>query len=161
MKNILITTVALFLAGTPALFSQTDVKPKEEIAFIKKAGLGAKAATKPLPSRRIYNQRASLYKPYADVEAKEAVRPVVKTSVVNIKTYPNPVVNELSVEVSDASPANSYEMSLFDMQGRKLQSSAINAKSHKLNLADVTPGMYLLQVQKNGAIVKQEKIVKQ
>ncbi len=59
------------------------------------------------------------------------------------KVYPNPVKDQLTIEVSNSTL---IELQLYDMQGRLVRSVSANGNSTKLDVQDLNTGMYLLRV---------------
>ncbi len=59
------------------------------------------------------------------------------------KIYPNPVKDQLTIELSSATI---QEVQLFDMQGRLVRSEVVNGYRTQLTVDDLRTGMYLLRV---------------
>jgi hypothetical protein len=76
--------------------------------------------------------------------------------------FPNPttdyvIVNTEGVEFE--SGQDSYQ--LYDIQGRLVKQNIINQNETKIDLNDLSPSLYLLQVYTNNRILKTFKIIKQ
>jgi len=77
---------------------------------------------------------------------------VLQNSVLKVKVYPNPFVNELFISAENL-PANAVA-NLYDLNGRKLMNIRLNGQA--VNLSHLTSGIYLLQVEgKSFRVVKQ------
>jgi glutaredoxin len=98
---------------------------------------------------------------YADMEESSNSRTSIVKST-EVHAFPNPFINELSLSVSDASFTNSkYEAEVYTLQGKKVYSQQLHNAQCGLSLSSLSAGMYILQVQKNGTLVLQEKVVKE
>jgi hypothetical protein len=75
----------------------------------------------------------------------------------DLKVYPNPVINNLNFEVRSPEPDDTFVV--FDLAGKKLISDRINSVITNINMSDYAPGIYILQV-KNGENIFREKIIK-
>jgi hypothetical protein len=60
----------------------------------------------------------------------------------NVKIYPNPTSDFITIENNDAEPFLSIE--LLDYTGKRIKS--IDSQITSVNLSDVAPGVYLLQI---------------
>ena len=98
--------------------------------------------------------------------AVEAAIALIETGVEDayqasgIKTYPNPVTNQLFVDIHQAAGLVAFE--LFDMQGRRLFHEQWNASGESIHSIDVSllsTGFYFYQVS-NGDEFLQGKLVK-
>jgi hypothetical protein len=71
----------------------------------------------------------------------------------NVKLYPNPVKDELTVEFN-APTASNYLLQIFSLEGKLLQSTRESANSgsnvNQLNISNLPVGMYLLRIQTDG-----------
>lgn len=81
----------------------------------------------------------------------------------NVKLYPNPVKDELTVEFNAPSAGN-YLLQIFSLEGKLLQSTRESANGgsnlNNLNISYLPAGMYLLRIQTDGQ-TKSIKFVKQ
>ncbi len=75
----------------------------------------------------------------------------------NIKVYPNPAINEIAVI---GNLTNSSELILTDNIGRIVSITEIdrNKTTHKINISNLSKGIYFISVDNNKII---KKIVKQ
>ena len=79
--------------------------------------------------------------------------------IADIKVYPNPVVNFLTVEPVNGFELNGNEYSLFSVEGKKLKHGMIKGEQAKIDMSGITPGIYLLHFKK-GDFRKIYKIIK-
>jgi hypothetical protein len=99
------------------------------------------------------------------------VRPVLKSginswvgtneiaSAQEIESFPNPVNSELTV--TGLSSNAFYTLNLYDFNGSLIQSNNITgAATTKLNLENVSTGVYLLRIQNGNDSCKTIKVVK-
>lgn len=78
-----------------------------------------------------------------------------------IRAFPNPFTTQIDVIIADAAIEKSvYKASLYDINGKRVHSQTLHTNQSGLQLPELDAGMYFLQVEKNGALVKQEKFVK-
>jgi hypothetical protein len=78
---------------------------------------------------------------------------------INIKVYPNPFTDFISIEVDDFQV---FTFELFDVLGRKVESYLMNESKtfHQLNVQDLESGIYFYTLKKEGQIVKKGKLIK-
>ena len=74
----------------------------------------------------------------------------------NVTIYPNPVKNWVTI----SSKENIKSVSVFDVQGRVLQTQIANNKDVKIDLSNRSDGVYFVKIQTEKGI-KVEKIIKQ
>ena len=75
-----------------------------------------------------------------------------------VHLYPNPVQNELMVEIAEAGPVR---LELYDVQGRLLQQQSLaGSQTHAMDVQQLSPGMYLVRIHQ-GNKLKQHKFIKQ
>lgn len=79
-----------------------------------------------------------------------------------IKTYPNPVGERLYISGIEALPFP-LQFQIFDGLGKKVHCSSwhIDDLNQGLEVADLPPGLYFLQLSKDGQFLASEKIIKQ
>jgi hypothetical protein len=163
MKKSALIPAFVFALCSTAIFAQTLPHVIELSASIRTKNL--QPVKKPLNN---FTEREMKRKPLIDIEkvsgqnAVIARKSLVSKDVVSVKAFPNPFVNDLSITINDAASQETfYEAVLFDLQGRKVFSQELAAKKDKLDLSGIAPGMYILHVQKNGAVILKEKLVKE
>jgi hypothetical protein len=61
----------------------------------------------------------------------------------NLKVYPNPVNNYLSIENTDG---NIYDLVLMDLNGQILKRGVIDQKSNGIDMMDIPQGFYILNI---------------
>ncbi|HTN45376.1 MAG TPA: DUF4465 domain-containing protein [Flavipsychrobacter sp.] len=82
---------------------------------------------------------------------------VPATSKLAAKIYPNPVANELHVEVSDHAVKTVY---LTDLTGKRLATYTVSEKHIVIHTAQLSDGMYLIQLD-NGKQIATQRFIKQ
>ena len=83
-----------------------------------------------------------------------------------IRLYPNPTVDYLNVfyQSVETNSNSSLRFSVIDMQGRRLQSyttADVSDKTYIVPVYELVGGMYILEVRRDGALLKSEQFVKQ
>ena len=86
------------------------------------------------------------------------------TSNNNIKIYPNPTLDILTIEI-DKIIDNRYRMHLFDLLGNIIMDEELTSNDNKivkqLNISNLSSGVYMLQITDTyGSVIKYERIVK-
>ncbi len=82
----------------------------------------------------------------------------------DVQFYPNPVDNTLNISVI-AKSAGNFSISMYDATGKLIETSSYNFSKEGNNLTifnmkNLARGIYLVKVDKNGKLIKSEKIVK-
>jgi|ERR1035437_2487691 hypothetical protein len=77
-----------------------------------------------------------------------------------ITIYPNPTKGMLQVVISGMKPNDTYNLNLYDLQGKPLFLKAGQSDKTLLDMASYVPGSYILRVQA-GSKIKEFKIIKQ
>lgn len=62
--------------------------------------------------------------------------------------YPNPVADELHIDLPFDEVTT--RISLYDMQGAMVKTMTVNSQNNIMNVSDVHPGLYILNVNANG-----------
>jgi membrane-bound inhibitor of C-type lysozyme len=78
---------------------------------------------------------------------------------IQVKAYPNPVQNKLTVEV-DNNEAMDLSLQLFDINGRLLLKRQLNNSRQNLNLEKYAQGQYILWIRSDKGLIKSFNIVK-
>ena len=76
-----------------------------------------------------------------------------------IRLYPNPVKDELELNVQIPTKGLTYR--LYDLSGKLIQSKAIRSATTKINVKTFPSGVYLFKLEQNGIEIQSFKIVKQ
>lgn len=76
----------------------------------------------------------------------------------NLQVYPNPVKDILNFKMANSLKAESIE--LYDMMGRKVNSTAASKVSTGVNMSNFAKGTYVLKVKANDGKVYIQKILK-
>jgi hypothetical protein len=69
-----------------------------------------------------------------------------------VKIYPNPVENELVVDVTSLHSKEPVSLTIYDVSGRTMQSTAGNGKVH-IKMNNYNAGQYLLKIQDNKRVI--------
>jgi hypothetical protein len=86
-----------------------------------------------------------------------------ETPSASVKAYPNPVVNNLSVQFEGFNAGSNTSIQLLDAKGtlvQTIQAGAVENGNQPIDVSRLTPGLYFVVIQ-NGDKVFREKIVKQ
>lgn len=78
-------------------------------------------------------------------------------SINHFKIYPNPVVDFLTIENPNL---KINEILVVDMQGKLILQQPISSSQKKLDLKNLSKGMYIIQLKSNDKILHSEKIIK-
>ena len=73
--------------------------------------------------------------------------------------YPNPAVSELNFEYS-ALDANSFNITITDMQGRTVATNTIDASNQSMNVANLSSGLYQVLIMDGNDLVGTKKLLK-
>lgn len=85
------------------------------------------------------------------------------TPSASVKTFPNPVVNNLSVQLQGLDANNTTYIQIMNVQGSLIQSikaGNIENGNQSIDLSKLAPGLYFVTIQ-NGSKIFREKIIKQ
>lgn len=78
-----------------------------------------------------------------------------------IYIFPNPTTDFVVVNMEGDEFENGLDSyQLYDLQGRLIKQNIINQNETKIDLNDLSPSLYLLQVYANNKILKTFKIIK-
>lgn len=155
--------VALMISANPALAGQVDLI--EDIIESTAVPKTTDEQCGDIPGSQVPNNTYGFGRVDA-LAAVEAALALIETSVEDenqasgIRTYPNPVNNQLLIDIYQAAGTVSFE--LFDMQGRRLlqqQWDASGESIHRIDVSLLATGIYLFQVS-NGDKSLQGKLVK-
>lgn len=78
-----------------------------------------------------------------------------------VSVYPNPVNDYLSIELSNHFNA-AYELNITDITGKQIMKESINLRSGKasISLSNLSSGLYIVQIKKDGDNIYREKVFK-
>jgi len=85
---------------------------------------------------------------------------VEKIAQVEMKIYPNPATEKITLSISNMDKLQSGTLQLYSMTGQLLQTRLLNETEVDVSLVGLSNGAYLLRVQVNN-IIENWKIVKQ
>jgi len=85
---------------------------------------------------------------------------VEKIAQVEIKIYPNPTTEKITLEISNMEILQKGIFKLFTLTGQLLQEQPVYSATTEVSLAGYAKGAYILKVNVNG-VVENWKIIKQ
>lgn len=74
-----------------------------------------------------------------------------------VKIYPNPVFDLLNIQMPQA---GNYHCELLDMKGRSVQQAGFNTTEYQLNLSELAPAFYMLNISADSGETTTLKIFK-
>jgi len=75
--------------------------------------------------------------------------------LLNVKMYPNPVYNSLSIQVKD-----SCQFSILNLQGQIVEEGSLETGLKTLNMDKIKSGVYFVKLTSNEGVISIKKIVK-
>lgn len=75
---------------------------------------------------------------------------IAKENLLEFSMFPNPTTEFLTVQLPSGS--NSADVSVYDLAGRQLRKSTINSNTNKIDVKELSTGMYLLKIESEGKI---------
>ena len=87
----------------------------------------------------------------------EETAPVVE-SPAQLKLYPNPAVNELTLDFEYDATWIGKEIRILNMSGVMIRTIKVSAKTQKISLGALTPGVYFIQGNNGGKKINQKFI---
>jgi hypothetical protein len=79
----------------------------------------------------------------------------------NINIYPNPVTNELFIQIENAADQAEYNMHLYDIRGSLIESMVLQATElNYIRLSNYSTGIYVVRIDENSVLRHIEKIIK-
>lgn len=93
-----------------------------------------------------------------DIDGQFTYSAIIKLSsqpLITMKVFPNPVADIVTI----SGLKQNGVIRLFSADGKLLQQQTVTAQSTTMNLGEYAKGMYVLQFQQGGEVVKQ-KIIK-
>ena len=85
---------------------------------------------------------------------------VEKIAQVEIKIYPNPATEKITLEITNLQDLQTGVFKLYNLNGQLLKECPVHSVSTEVSLAGLSAGVYLLKVNINGR-VEEWKIIKQ
>ena len=77
----------------------------------------------------------------------------------NFLVYPNPANGFVSIKISDSNLLNHLKLSFINMLGEKVKEVSLNSSHLNIQVDDLTPGIYLSQLENENGIIEITKIV--
>ena len=93
----------------------------------------------------------------ADLAPNYFVETVAQTE---IKIYPNPTTEKITLEISGWKSLQTGRFSLYTLTGQLLQEQPVSSATTTVSLAGFATGVYMLKVRMNG-VTEEWKIIKQ
>lgn len=78
-----------------------------------------------------------------------------------IQCFPNPARDYVELHYSEASPDQRLRYDLYNTEGQRLLSGAINTEKTILSLENLPPGLFLLGLSREGQAVETHRIMRQ
>ncbi len=78
-----------------------------------------------------------------------------------ITLYPNPFKSSITISVKDLSPADKYELKVYNVLGKEVMSNVITNQTTILGTNDLASGMYFYQLLNNNVLMQSGKLVSQ
>jgi hypothetical protein len=120
------------------------------------------AGNAPLKARAVY----TLYDPSvlpawkSCLSTRQAPPPsFLESNGLDFGVFPNPVQNELTIELSEYDEKAHYEWFLMDPTGQVVNAGLLKSNQTKVSIASFQNGVYLLNVQKDGKVNKTQKVI--
>ncbi|MBI5916837.1 MAG: T9SS type A sorting domain-containing protein [Bacteroidetes bacterium] len=73
---------------------------------------------------------------------------------------PNPTSGQVQVLLEKELAEGRATLSLWDLQGKKWREEAFTGNSHRLEIGDLPPGLYVLTLKMDGRILQRKKLIK-
>ncbi|MEO1258000.1 MAG: T9SS type A sorting domain-containing protein [Bacteroidota bacterium] len=90
----------------------------------------------------------------------EGIHTDQKMKTASFEYFPNPAHQEVHLKLAGSSQGIT-SVRLVSLQGQILQTYSLNNTNYlRLDLTQITPGMYFLLLEKDGVVVQQEKLIK-
>ena len=160
MKSIKLSLALLLLSGA-SLFAQVQAlaKPVTVVSKIRVSEQPKSKKVNPLYSASIQRKTS----PAVDTDAEgKTTKSLNASAVAEIKAFPNPFSTQIDVIITDGNMSRSvYKANLYDINGRLVHSEVLTANQSSMPLVHLSKGMYLLHIERNGSVVKQEKFIKE
>lgn len=78
-----------------------------------------------------------------------------------VRMFPNPVIDQLTIEFEDLKWAGYSVAQVFNHLGQQVAQQPLSGSRPALNLGNLKPGLYFVQLKGNGGETYRQKIVKQ
>jgi hypothetical protein len=87
---------------------------------------------------------------YSDIKAVTISAEGQQNREVELKLYPNPVSNQLTLEVSGKKEAGRYQLQIRNSSGRLVHRGMLTGSQARVAVSDWQPGAYVLMLKGNG-----------
>ena len=164
MKKILITTIILAIMGLSLSAQNLYVQRTNgvQVEFSLADDLKLTFASRTMTVRK---GEATQQFPLMELQNFSFTKQGGETNIAmttddnNIRLFPNPVKDELTLEIQNFAQGTNYR--IFDMNGRLLRTGRALSEETKINMQHFNTGNYVLIVEQAGQMVQTFKIVKQ
>ena len=153
-----ITLVAVLLCATNLLFSQETIPASGGDA------MGTGGSSSYSVGQLVYSTNSDATGTVSQgvqqsIEIFVLSNPDLETVTLKAVTYPNPTINHVVLELSDANITNLTYL-LFDIHGRVVSNGTICQKQTQIQMQNLESGTYILNVNQNNKALKTFKIIK-
>jgi len=95
------------------------------------------------------------------IESEELVsfKKVKSYDAAAFNIYPNPVSSQTELNIDIPTSMNGGTGTLLDMSGASISSFDIRELSHQINTSNLTPGTYILNLEKDGVNLKKQVVI--
>ena len=83
----------------------------------------------------------------------------LKTSITEVKVYPNPAKDVISVEINTTDPGN-MQVEVLNMLGQKLYTATVTDNSAQLDVSQYPNGIYLVICYRDGVKISSARFIK-
>lgn len=84
----------------------------------------------------------------------------IKNKNIDVKIYPNPFSENVSVKFPQDYKKEKYDYRIFDLNGRLITKGELKEISNVLNLQNLSTGNYMLEINHFGKTINTYKIIK-
>jgi len=95
-----------------------------------------------------------------ELQATSDVYFVEKIAQVEMKIYPNPATEKITLSISNMEKLQTGTLQLYTLNGQLIQTQRVLSTTNEISLAGLSKGSYILKVQVND-IIENWKIIKQ
>lgn len=95
---------------------------------------------------------------FSTVTTAQESKPQSNAAIEELNFYPNPVSNGKIYITSKTS--QSKEIAIYDVLGKKVLQASLNVNAKELNIATLSPGVYIIKIKEGEATATRKLIVK-
>ncbi len=102
----------------------------------------------------------AMIRPYFRVDNNQVSTAEISKQEINFLVYPNPTRGEVTVQINDLDGTAAIDLSVFDLQGRRVSKTLIKQSITALNLRNLENGLYFIRLtDPKGSVVTKRIIV--